>query len=78
MQAEWQRIKNSPNGRYHLLTQNCSSIVAKVLKAGGADELIGYNWQPKYNIWTPKSNDRICSRVTRSANGTTTKVNDST
>lgn len=53
MQAEWQRIKNSPNGRYHLLTQNCSSIVAKILKAGGADELIGYNWQPKYNIWTP-------------------------
>lgn len=53
MQAEWQRIKNTPHGRYHLLTKNCSSIVAKILKAGGADELIGYNWQPKYNIWTP-------------------------
>lgn len=53
MQAEWLRIKNTPNGRYHLLTKNCSSIVAKILKAGGADELIGYNWQPKYNVWTP-------------------------
>lgn len=53
MQEEWKRIKNDPDGRYTLLTKNCSSIVARVLKAGGADELIGHNWRPRFGVWTP-------------------------
>lgn len=32
MQAEWHRLSNDPDARYQLLTKNCSSTVAKVLK----------------------------------------------
>ncbi len=53
MQAEWNRLSNDPDARYQLLTKNCSSIVAKVLKAGGADKLIGHTWRPKFGVWTP-------------------------
>ncbi len=53
MQAEWHRLSNDPDARYQLLTKNCSSTVAKVLKAGGADKLIGHTWLPKFGVWTP-------------------------
>ncbi|MCA3891194.1 MARTX multifunctional-autoprocessing repeats-in-toxin holotoxin RtxA [Vibrio vulnificus] len=53
MQAEWNRLSNDPDARYQLLTKNCSSTVAKVLKAGGADKLIGHTWRPKFGVWTP-------------------------
>ncbi|MDA0129068.1 MARTX multifunctional-autoprocessing repeats-in-toxin holotoxin RtxA [Vibrio sp. MarTm2] len=53
MQAEWHRLSNDPDARYQLLTRNCSSTVAKVLKAGGADKLIGHTWRPKFGVWTP-------------------------
>lgn len=53
MQAEWNRLSNDPDARYQLLTKNCSSTVAKVLKAGGADKLIGHIWRPKFGVWTP-------------------------
>ncbi|MDC9596382.1 MARTX multifunctional-autoprocessing repeats-in-toxin holotoxin RtxA [Xenorhabdus anantnagensis] len=53
MQAEWQKINQNPDARYQLLTDNCSSIVARVLKAGGADKVIGHTWRPKLGVWTP-------------------------
>ncbi|EJH63941.1 MARTX multifunctional-autoprocessing repeats-in-toxin holotoxin RtxA [Vibrio cholerae] len=53
MQAEWHRLSNDPDARYQLLTKNCSSTVAKVLKAGGADKLIAHTWLPKFGVWTP-------------------------
>ncbi|MCX9439507.1 MARTX multifunctional-autoprocessing repeats-in-toxin holotoxin RtxA [Vibrio cholerae] len=53
MQAEWHHLSNDPDARYQLLTKNCSSTVAKVLKAGGADKLIGHTWLPKFGVWTP-------------------------
>ncbi|TYW44278.1 MARTX multifunctional-autoprocessing repeats-in-toxin holotoxin RtxA [Vibrio cholerae] len=53
MQAKWHRLSNDPDARYQLLTKNCSSTVAKVLKAGGADKLIGHTWLPKFGVWTP-------------------------
>ncbi|WP_084720279.1 MARTX multifunctional-autoprocessing repeats-in-toxin holotoxin RtxA [Vibrio neptunius] len=53
MQAEWNRLSHDPDARYQLLTKNCSSTVAKVLKAGGADKLIGHTWRPKFGVWTP-------------------------
>ncbi|EGR2026213.1 MARTX multifunctional-autoprocessing repeats-in-toxin holotoxin RtxA [Vibrio cholerae] len=53
MQAEWHRLSNDPDARYQLLTKNCSSTVAKVLKAGGADKLISHTWLPKFGVWTP-------------------------
>ncbi|WP_323854280.1 MARTX multifunctional-autoprocessing repeats-in-toxin holotoxin RtxA [Xenorhabdus koppenhoeferi] len=53
MQEEWQKISQNPDVRYQLLNGNCSSIVAKVLKAGGADKVIGHTWRPKFGVWTP-------------------------
>lgn len=53
MQAEWHRLSNDSDARYQLLNKNCSSIVAKVLKAGGEDKLIGHTWRPKFGVWTP-------------------------
>ncbi|MHC5791849.1 hypothetical protein ACYT6H_09675, partial [Streptococcus pyogenes] len=50
MQAEWHRLSNDSDARYQLLNKNCSSIVAKVLKAGGADKLIGHTWRPKFGV----------------------------
>ncbi|MBD2822529.1 MARTX multifunctional-autoprocessing repeats-in-toxin holotoxin RtxA [Xenorhabdus sp. 42] len=53
MQMEWQKIGQNPDARYQLLTDNCSSIVARVLKAGGADKVLGSSWHPKFGVWTP-------------------------
>ncbi|WP_416776198.1 MARTX multifunctional-autoprocessing repeats-in-toxin holotoxin RtxA [Xenorhabdus budapestensis] len=53
MQAEWHKISQNPDARYQLLTGNCSSIVARVLKAGGADQVIGHKWRPHFGVWTP-------------------------
>ncbi|MDE9482109.1 MARTX multifunctional-autoprocessing repeats-in-toxin holotoxin RtxA [Xenorhabdus bovienii] len=53
MQAEWNKISQNPDARYQILNGNCSSIVAKVLKAGGADKVIGHTWRPNFGIWTP-------------------------
>lgn len=57
MQAEWAKISTNPNARYQLMTQNCSSLVARVLNAGGANKLLGRNSlskQPSFGVWTPK------------------------
>ncbi|WP_118988082.1 MARTX multifunctional-autoprocessing repeats-in-toxin holotoxin RtxA, partial [Photorhabdus sp. CRCIA-P01] len=53
MQAEWHKISSDPNEHYQLLTNNCSSIIARVLKAGGAEKLVGHKWLPKFGTWTP-------------------------
>ncbi|MBD2780466.1 MARTX multifunctional-autoprocessing repeats-in-toxin holotoxin RtxA [Xenorhabdus szentirmaii] len=53
MQAEWHKISSDPDARYQLLTKNCSSIVARVLKAGGADKVLGSKWRPFFGVWTP-------------------------
>lgn len=53
MREEWRKISEKPDTRYQLLTKNCSSIVARVLKAGGADNVIGHTWRPKFGVWTP-------------------------
>ncbi|MCP9268020.1 MARTX multifunctional-autoprocessing repeats-in-toxin holotoxin RtxA [Xenorhabdus sp. XENO-1] len=53
MQAEWNKISQNPDARYQILNGNCSSIVAKVLKAGGSDKVIGHTWRPNFGIWTP-------------------------
>ncbi|MDX7987774.1 MARTX multifunctional-autoprocessing repeats-in-toxin holotoxin RtxA [Xenorhabdus sp. 12] len=53
MQMEWQKISQNPDARYQLLTDNCSSIVARILKAGGVDNVLGSAWRPKFGVWTP-------------------------
>ncbi|PHM39499.1 Autotransporter adhesin [Xenorhabdus mauleonii] len=53
MQMEWQKISQNPDARYQLLTDNCSSIVARILKAGGVDKVLDSTWRPKFGVWTP-------------------------
>ncbi|WP_244903160.1 alpha/beta fold hydrolase, partial [Xenorhabdus innexi] len=53
MQAEWSQISSDPDARYQLMTQNCSSVVARILKAGGADNVLGKAWRPGFGVWTP-------------------------
>ncbi|PHM75516.1 RTX cytotoxin [Xenorhabdus cabanillasii JM26] len=53
MQAEWEKISTDPDARYQLLSKNCSTVVARVLKAGGAEKVLGYAWRPGFGIWKP-------------------------
>lgn len=34
MQAEWNSIRNKPNSHYRLMRKNCSTIAARVIRAG--------------------------------------------
>ncbi|WP_340620711.1 MARTX multifunctional-autoprocessing repeats-in-toxin holotoxin RtxA [Xenorhabdus siamensis] len=53
MQAEWNKISSDPDARYQLLSKNCSSVVARILKAGGAEKVLGKTWRPTFGVWTP-------------------------
>ncbi|PHM55835.1 MARTX multifunctional-autoprocessing repeats-in-toxin holotoxin RtxA [Xenorhabdus sp. KK7.4] len=53
MQAEWEKISTDPDARYQLFAKNCSTVVARVLKAGGAENVLGHAWRPGYGIWKP-------------------------
>ncbi|WP_339385934.1 alpha/beta fold hydrolase [Xenorhabdus innexi] len=53
MQAEWEKISADPDARYQLFAKNCSTVVARVLKAGGAEKILGYAWRPGLGIWKP-------------------------
>ncbi|PHM29881.1 MARTX multifunctional-autoprocessing repeats-in-toxin holotoxin RtxA [Xenorhabdus budapestensis] len=53
MQAEWGKISSDPDARYQLLTKNCSSVVARILRAGGAEKMLGKAWRPAFGVWTP-------------------------
>lgn len=63
MQKEWKRINSQSDPRYQLLTKNCSSIVARILKAGGADQLIGHHWKPRFGIWTPNELYKFSQKI---------------
>ncbi|MBU2707586.1 alpha/beta fold hydrolase [Zooshikella marina] len=54
MQREWQSIRSQPDAKYQLLSKNCSTMVARVLKAGGAEKIIGRAWRPLGGIWRPR------------------------
>ncbi len=77
MRAAWTRIfqndlnfKRSPFGAgwYNMAMKNCSTIVARVLQAGGAVKLIG-RWSDRlqfnasYRIWTPKAVAHLCDCI---------------
>ena len=37
MKAEWDKIRTKHNSHWKLLSKNCATVVARVLKAGGGD-----------------------------------------
>jgi len=58
MVATWTLIKNKQNSHYKLYNKNCADIVARVLKAGGADQSLNHFQKLSYTqntYWTPRN-----------------------
>ncbi|WP_157683054.1 cycle-inhibiting factor, partial [Burkholderia ubonensis] len=65
MQREWRAISLNPDPRYQLMTDNCSSIVGRVLQAGGIEQILGKKWSPSLGIWTPTSLYKLGREIQR-------------
>ena len=64
MQAEWQDIRQKQKSNWKLLRKNCSTIVYRVLKAGGAMShmsLAKRVWFANNLYLTPKNIAQICN-----------------
>lgn len=49
-QAVWNEIRNRPRATYKMLTESCSTVVARVMRAAGFS---GNAWTDHSLIWTP-------------------------
>lgn len=75
MKVSWDAIRNKPQAHYRLLPKNCSTIVARVLRAGGAGMHLSKVKELSYAhnaYWTPKNVAQFCNQL-RDA-GQATKV----
>lgn len=66
MKAEWDGIRNNPAAHYRLLPENCSTIVAQVLRAGGVGQHLNIFKELSYahNLyWTPKNVAQLCNQL---------------
>src|ERR1700722_1471278 len=50
MQGKWNSIRTKENAHYRFLFKNCSTIVARVLRAGGYSANL---WRDHSMLWTP-------------------------
>jgi hypothetical protein len=78
MEKFWFRYRTKPRAHYKLYDKNCSTTVARVLKAGKAqDRLGGFDklFLTNKNIWTPKHVARWCDHIRAKYNGLVTKTN---
>jgi hypothetical protein len=77
MKAMWDSIRDKPQAHYRLLPKNCSTVVARVLKAGGANELIS-TWKAiayGHNVyWTPKDVAQLCDKLKDAGHATKHKT----
>jgi hypothetical protein len=51
MKDAWEAIASKPHAHWRLLHKNCATIVARVLRAGGADRYT--NFAESISVWTP-------------------------
>jgi hypothetical protein len=66
MKVEWDAIRGKEDAHYKLLSKNCSTTVARVLRAGGLAEVFSGAQMKKYGTnlyWTPKDIARICDQL---------------
>lgn len=66
MQAEWYSIRNKPNANYQMLRKSCSTVVLRVLKAGGAlSKLTAVKraWFSSNLYVTPKNIAQLCNEL---------------
>lgn len=66
MKASWDAIRTKPQAHYRLLPKNCSTIVARVLRAGGAGLHLNKVKELSYahnSYWTPKNVAQFCNQL---------------
>ena len=65
MRGAWQAIRDKDGAHYKLHVKNCSTIVARVLRAGGALNHAGAAsvWFGHSAIWTPKKVAQLCNQM---------------
>jgi hypothetical protein len=78
MKAEWDAVKGNPDKYYQLVGNNCSTVVAQVLQAGGANRnLLGGGvlgalkaFSYAHNLyWTPKNVAELCEQLCNAGHG---------
>jgi len=78
MVRKWLEIRTKPDSHYRLMRKNCSTIVARVLRAGGASELAKGSkqrhlhvpsWDAHRTIWTPKNVYTLCNAIVKHGYG---------
>lgn len=75
MKTAWDTIRNKPGAHYDLLKKSCSTIVARIIRAGGHHKELGKIKRAGYahNVyWTPKDVAQLCNELRD--NGAATKV----
>ena len=66
MKVKWAAIRNKPGAHYKLYGKNCATMVARVLRAGGAHKLLNPAMRASYahNLyWTPKNIAQWCNEL---------------
>jgi hypothetical protein len=76
MKALWDGIRTKPQAHYRLLPKNCSTIVARVLRAGGAGRHLNAIKELSYAhnaYWTPKNVAQFCNQLRDAGEAVKTK-----
>ncbi|PVZ63901.1 hypothetical protein [Pelagibaculum spongiae] len=61
MIEEWASIRTKPDAHYRTLRKNCSTIVARVLRAGGIDQHTSFG-NRHHLVWTPQMIFNLCQQ----------------
>lgn len=73
MAKEWALIKGKNQAHYRLMRKNCATIVARVLRAGGAATWAAKGILPSWDAhrvyWTPKLVAKLCSGICENGHG---------
>ena len=68
MREEWRSIRHKKDATYRTLAKNCSTIVGRVLRAGGVENLVGRIKAISYShnmYWTPKDVAQLCDQLVK-------------
>ena len=72
----WNSIRQKQGGHYRLLRKNCSTIVARVLRAGGAERLLAsgrlnipFSLAAHSMAWTPHKVAKLCDELCEKNHG---------
>lgn len=66
MKAEWDTIRTKDGASYRMLVKSCSTVVARVLMAGGAKTMMSKADAVLYGnnlYWTPKDVAQVCDKI---------------